>query len=373
MSLVFSRYIAALLLSRLLLIAGGMASVVVFLDFLSDGDQVIAESEELFVPIMRYSALRLPIILSQVLPISAFFAGLFTFAQLSRHSELAALHAAGVPKAHLAIAALPAAIIVAGLQFVIEDTAVPRATQALQAWGIGDYASRSDDGEEAFWLRQGDDILRYRGADATDHVLLDVTIFRRDASGNLTERVDAPTALFSEGRWLLRDATVIVAQEVERRSVGNYDWDTTLSPRLLEAVASHPRAASLAALLQAQSHSGTGNQPDYVFRVWVHERLSRPISTVLLVLLTIALARPSNRGPGGGWWFVVSMAVGFALWSIDGLLLKLGEHGLLVPWVAAWVPTFLIALAGGWIALYVEHQASWRDGRPPQRSLLGRS
>ena len=372
MSLVLSRYIAVLLLSRLVLIGGGMAAVVVFLDFLSDGDQVIAQSEELVLPILRFSALRLPLILSQILPIAAFFAGVFTFAQLSRHSELAALHAAGAPKAHLALAALPAALFVAILQFFIEDVAVPQATQALKAWGIGDYAS-GDDEEDVFWLRQGNDILRYRGADATDHVLLDLTIFRRDDEGNLTERIDAPTALFSGGRWLLRDAVVTSADTIESQSVSNYHWETTLSPRLLEAVASHPRAASLAALLQAQSESGTGNQPDYVFRVWVHERISRPISTIFLVFLTVALARPSNRGPGGGWWLVVSMSVGFALWSIDGLMLKLGEHGLLVPWVAAWVPTMLIALAGGWIALYVEHQASWREGRRRQPSLARRS
>ncbi len=372
MSLVLSRYIAVLLLSRLLLIAGGMAAVVVFLDFLSDGDQVIAQSEELVLPMLKFSALRLPIILSQILPISAFFAGVFTFALLSRHSELAALHAAGVPKAHLALSAMPAALIVAVLQFFVEDVAVPRATQALQAWGVGDYADSSDE-DEAFWLRQGNDILRYRGADATDHVLLEVTIFRRDASGNLTERVDAPTALFSEGRWYLRDAVVVSAETIEQIEIPNYHWNTSLSPRLLEAVASHPRAASLAALLQAQSQSGTGNQPDYVFRVWVHERISRPVSTVLLVLLTVALARASGRGPGGGWWIVISMSIGFALWSIDGLMLKLGEHGLLVPWVAAWVPTMLIALACGWIALYVEHQASWRHGRRSRPFAAGRS
>ncbi len=373
MSWIFSRYIAALLLGRLVLIAGGMTAVVVFLDFLSDGDQVIAQSDELFLPILRYSALRLPIILAQVLPISAFFAGCFTFAQLSRNSELAALHAAGVPKAHLAVAALPAALLVAVFQFMIEDLAVPRATAALQSWGIGDYVSGGEGEEQAFWLRRGDDILRYRGADATDHVLLDVTIFRRDTTGNLTERIDAPTALYDNGRWLLQDAEVTSANDVTRRSYPNYYWDTSLSPSLLEAVASHPRVASLSALLQAQSQSGTGNQPDYVFRVWLHERISRPISTVLLVLLTIALARPSGRGPGGGWWIAISMAIGFALWSLDGLMLKLGEHGLLVPWVAAWVPTFVIALTAGWVALYVEHQASWRDGRAPPSSVARRA
>ena len=70
---------------------------------------------------------------------------------------------------------------------------------------------------------------------------------------------------------------------------------------------------------------------------------------------------------------MISMSVGFALWSIDGLMLKLGEHGLLLPWVAAWVPTMLIALACGWIALYMEHQATWRDGRRRKPHLARRS
>ena len=73
-------------------------------------------------------------------------AALLTFAELTRHSELTAIAAAGVSKPRLAAAVLPVALLIAAVQFLIEDQAVPRAVAELRAWGIGDYDAPGDAG-----------------------------------------------------------------------------------------------------------------------------------------------------------------------------------------------------------------------------------
>ena len=96
MASVLSRYIARRLLARAILLLLGLAALMVILDFLANGDQVLADSDRILEPVLRYTVLRLPEILAQVLPITAMLACLLTFAELARHSELTAIAAAGV-------------------------------------------------------------------------------------------------------------------------------------------------------------------------------------------------------------------------------------------------------------------------------------
>ena len=177
-----SRYIARMLLARTLILLAGLGALMVILAFLADGDQVLAASDDVVLPILRYTVLRLPEILAQLIPITAVLATLLTFAELVRHSELTAMYGAGVSKPRLAVAVLPVAALIALAQFLIEDQAVPRAVSALRAWGIGDYGS-SDDARIATWLRQGDDIVRIQRFAAAPDELHGVTIFRRDPAG----------------------------------------------------------------------------------------------------------------------------------------------------------------------------------------------
>ena len=148
-----------------LILLAGLAALMMILEFLADGDKVIEAGGGVVLPVLRFTLLRLPEILAELLPVTAMLAALLTFADLSRHSELTAIYAAGISKPRLALAVLPVALLIALVQFLIADQAVPRRSAELRAWGIGDYGSAGD--EPAFsWLRHGDDILRIGGFDA---------------------------------------------------------------------------------------------------------------------------------------------------------------------------------------------------------------
>ena len=93
---------------------------------------------------------------------------------------------------------LPVALLIALVQFLIEDQAVPAAVGALRAWGIGDYGSASDEPAVA-WLRHGDDIVSVQRFDAAAGELGGVTIFRRDPEGNLIAELEAASASYEDG------------------------------------------------------------------------------------------------------------------------------------------------------------------------------
>src|SRR5919108_1351006 len=134
-----SRYLSRLFLMRFGFLMLGLALLVVFLDFLADGDEILEAGGGAVTPILRYTVLRLPEIVSELIPITAMLAGFLTFAGLARFRELTALLGVGLSKFTLAAAIAPAAILIGVMQFVLEDQALPVAVGELRAWGVADY------------------------------------------------------------------------------------------------------------------------------------------------------------------------------------------------------------------------------------------
>lgn len=352
---VLSRYIARRLLARTLVLLLGLAALLIILDFLANGDQVVAKSDGVLLPILRYTALRLPEILAQLLPITAMLAALLTFAELVRHSELTAIAAAGVSKARLATAVLPVALLIAMIQFLVEDQAVPLAISRLRAWGIGDYAPTGD-AQAGVWLRVGDDILRIRAADPGAGRLDGVTIFQRDKEGNLIAELTASSATYDDGKWTLNDVTraPIGPGAVER--VAHLRWSDDLSPTLLAAGLAEPREMPISRLLQVIQAPGLGTQPSYRYKLWLQARVAAPPTTIAMILIIVAMARPLSGRKAQGWLIAIGVSVGFVCWTFNGLVLTIGDLGLLPPVLAAWTPLTVFAASAAWLMLQQERR-----------------
>jgi len=358
-----ARYLSRLYLMRFAFLLLGLALLVVFLDFLADGDEVLEASGGAVLPILRYTMLRLPEIVAELIPITAMLAGFVTFAGLARFRELTALLGVGISKFKLAAAIAPAALLVAATQFVIEDQALPLAVGELRAWGVADYAS--SDGEKATWIRQGTDIVRIGRFDRAADRLQNVTIFRRDGAGNLLERVDAETAVYRGGDWSLqgvRRSTPGTPAEIEAQPLG---WPQGMSLDLLLSAATHPKETTLMELIDVGARSDLGTQPGYRYKLWLHERLAGPVTTLVLIMLTVALAQPFESRTGRGMLLAAWLAAGFVAWTFDGLVLTFGEIGLLPPVLAAWTPPAVFAVVAVWLMLHDERRKVRREPRVP--------
>jgi lipopolysaccharide export system permease protein len=353
-----SRYIGRLFLMRFAILLLGLAALVVFLDFLADGDDVIDAGVGIVTPIARYTILRLPEIVAELIPITAMLAGFVTFAGLARHRELTAMLGAGISKFKLAAAVLPAAVLVAGMQFLIEDQAVPLAVGELRAWGVGDY---SDSSSNTTWIRQGTDIVRIHRLDRAARTLNGVTIFRRDEAGNLLERIEADTAVQHGAGWTLegvRRSSPGAPKAVEQERL---DWPQGLRLDLLVSAATQPKETPLMALLEVSDQSDLGTQPGYRYKVWLNERLAGPVTSIVLILLTVALAQPFESRTGRGLLMAIWLGLGFVSWTFDGLVLTFGEIGLLPPALAAWTPVLVFAALAITIMLHDERRKVRRD------------
>ena len=165
MASVLSRYIARRLLARAAVLMSGLAALMMRSRLprqRRSGDR--RQRRRAAADPALHGLLRLPEIVAQMLPITAILAGLLTFADLARHSELTAMAAAGVSKARLALAVLPVALLIAGGP--VPDRGSGGAGRGQQAPGLGHRRLRPGRRRDALaWLRHGDDILRIRAFD----------------------------------------------------------------------------------------------------------------------------------------------------------------------------------------------------------------
>ncbi|MEM7026312.1 MAG: LptF/LptG family permease [Pseudomonadota bacterium] len=358
-----SRYLTRLFFGRFVIVLFGLSVLVVFLDFLADGDDILEAGGGSVAPILRYTALRMPEIVAELIPITAMLAVFLTFATLARHRELTAMHGIGVSKFKLAAAITPAALLVAAAQFAIEDQALPVAVGELRTWGVADYDSSNDD--KATWIRQGTDIVRIDRIDRAEDQLEGVTIFRRDGDGNLLERLEARTAVYRDGEWTLLEVRRSTPGERIVSEAAPLGWPEGMSPDLLLSATAHPKETSLIGLLGVSERGGLGTQPGYRYRLWVQERIAGPVTTIVLIFLAVALAQPFEGRRGTGVLMVIWLSAGFVSWTFDGLVLTFGEIGLLPPALAAWIPPAVFAVVAVWLMVHDERRKVKRDARAP--------
>lgn len=343
---VLTRYLNRMFLVRFAVVLFGVIGFAAVIDLIEVGPELVRLEEGGLAAGLRYFGLRLPIMLSELMPLAALIAGLLTVADLLRHRELVVIWSAGVrPLATLRML-LPVGLLLVGAKFAIDDVALPRATTELRLWGIGEYRHRPGEGQSGqdYWVRSGDDIVQISALAAAAGKVENITIYRRDPQGLLTERVSAGRAEPIPGGWRLLEATrsPVGAQVAERLPA--YDWPGVIDLERISLLARPPRELSLSQLWDIARGGGYGLRAPEPYRTWLHQRLASAFVPMLLMMLGFALVRRFSRTASIAPVFMAAVGIGFTLIILSGVTSALGEVGVLAPPLAAWGPPVLLAL-----------------------------
>ena len=326
--------------ARFITILLGVSVFVLTLEMLAYAKDILALDPGHLSILGRYLLARLPGTISTFLPISMLLAMLLVLTELSYRNEITALWSSGLSPARLVVQLLPLAVIAGGLNYVLNDMAIPAQAPQLRAWAIGDYGNEKlKVGEkDPIWMRAGTDILRAATANADSSELHNVIIFRRDGIGLLREQVYAETARLSGGRWDLANVVVYYRDNLQPSHLDTLVYSGALKPAAAGARSGAPEEMSLRELGYFIDNVGFGIRPVWVYQTWWHKRISLFFSALLMISLCIPLASRFRRGGGLGAQFAVGVGLGFLYFVVDGIAMTMGELGFVMPWLAAWLP-----------------------------------
>jgi LPS export ABC transporter permease LptG len=361
---VLTRYLNRMFLVRFAVVLFGVIGFAAVIDLIDVGPELVKAGDGGAGPALRYFGLRLPIMLSELMPIAALIAGLLTVADLLRHREMVVIWSSGVRPLTVLRMLLPVGLVLVGAKFVVDDVALPRATTELRIWGIGEYRHRPGEGQagEYYWVRSGDDIVRLAAPAAVVGKVEDVTIYRRDPAGILIERLTAARAEPAPDGWRLLDVTrsAIGAHTLER--LPDLDWPGVIDLERIGLLARPPRELALPQLWDIARSGGYGLRAAEPYRTWLHQRVASAFVPMLLMMLGFALVRRFSRTASIAPVFMIAVGIGFTLIILSGVTSALGEVGVLAPPLAAWGPLLLLAA----IVLLLgarDGLAGWRHGR----------
>jgi lipopolysaccharide export system permease protein len=350
---VFRRYINRGFIAYFAFMLAALTSLALTLDLAEEGDRVLGSVHGGALGLLRYSALRLPEIIGQMLPVSTLLGMIVILGQFLRHSEMVALWGSGVSPLQLMKALLPTALVLAGITLVNSDLAVPDTRSVLREWGVGEARKSgivTEDGAMA-WLLSGDDVVRAPNRADPSGALANVTIFRRDTDGRLLERIDAERATPQADGWLLSGVTRYGIDPAITTTLESLPWNGRIDVAALPLIVSQMRDLQSSDLLSLIAHAGYGQRPTDRYRTWLHARIASALVPALMICLAISLAQRFRRTGAFGALLLSSIGIGFGFLALDGVCLALGESGLMPAWFAAWSPKLaLVCLIGTFVA-----------------------
>lgn len=347
------RYATRLFFVHVGLMLLGFVALLQLLDILSNADDVLAEHGESFLTLLRYAWLRLPESIVFMMPFAVLMGSLLAVARLAQHNEVLALKAAGLSFYRLLLAFMPAAVVASGLYFIFSDRLAPMTNRALAEWDA--EAAAADEPIQVaprggIWVRDANVLVRVAVVIDQGRELRGITLFVRDAEGNLTQRITARAASYEDGAWRLFG---IERLDLIAGSGGTFSrftdrpWPTALTPGHFSDLATPPSGLSLSELVDFSTNPDVGNRPTYYYETWVQKRIALPVSVLIMLLLAAPVAQGLQRHGGVAGGLMAGLGLGFLYFVADGFVLALGEAGAIPPTLAAWSPPLMFASLGG--------------------------
>jgi lipopolysaccharide export system permease protein len=306
--------------------------------------------------------LKSPQVIIQLLPFVFLFGTLAAFVGLNRRSELIAMRAAGVSAWRFVLPAAGAAFLFGVLTVTVLGPAASAADGLFQRERSrlsGSVAGSS--APEAVWIREGDDsrqmVIRADRQDRAGGRLLGVTffIYTNDGEGlrSFSERIDAASASLSAGRWRLIDA---VGAQIGQRAVryATLDLPSSLADEEAFERFARPQSTpfwSLPAQIARIENAGF-SATSYDLRL--QQLLATPLMFAAMSILAAAFSLRLMRLGDLARMSAAAVVLGFGFFFINQAASAFGSAEVIPPWLAAWLPPLLTALAAFTLLFYTE-------------------
>lgn len=340
--MILRRYLTRMLLGRTLGALLGLAAMLQLLELFEKAGTIFAHGGVL--DILHFIALRLPAILGQILPLAVLIGALLAFRALAAGLEVTSLRAAGLSLGNMVSALLPACLLLALVQFGLQNEIAPRADRAFADWWarIVPAASKATP-PPRLWLRVGEDVAAVDTVSPNGRDLAGVEIITRSAAGDVTARITAPQATVGPQGWHLEPARIAMAGAPRSRDLPGYDWPAGPSATNMNALARPADSLSLERMIETLRGgwiSTQGRAADWTALYGALAVLFAPF--IMLLLAAPALLAPP-RSDGNGLMTATSLILGLGYLVCAGLLAAFGQSGTVPPWLAGWLApvTFL--------------------------------
>jgi lipopolysaccharide export system permease protein len=249
----------------------------------------------------------------------------------------------------------PVAGGVAALDFAVVEFVSPRAQRALDTWWTATAPPSERPKYKARPFRVGADVVLARQGDQAGDRLDDVRIYRRGTSGQLSERIVAASAVYTEQGWRLHQPTVTrVGESVITTSAPNQlTWRNSLDPKAVRLLFAPNQPLSANDARRALSE-GVSEKPEAYYLTQLHRALAEPLGALVMLLVASPVAFANFRSGNGVRFVVGAIGAGLLYLVTDGIMTAMAETGATPSLLGAWFAPVIFAAGALTALLYLE-------------------
>lgn len=354
------RFLGARFVEPFLTSLGAFSVIYLLADFFDHLDDLI-DYHGLGWLALQYFALKLPFIITQLMPVACLAGVLLSFALLSRNGEVLAFQGLGISRFEIALPLLALGLIISLADFGLSETVVPVASRRAKYLFTVRLKQRKLNAvfaDQRIWLRTRNGFLSVDSYDAVHQRLRGITFFRLDHGFQLQNLNKAKSGQWEGKRWQLKDVhEVLVDPKGEVSSAPEASFPVDFRPADFGLVRLDPEEFTLGELNRyIHSLRRKGLEPGgYV--VDRDLKYAMPLACLVMVAVGVALnLDPLPRRSTLGRSFALGLTIAFGYWLVLGFTSSFGRSGLIAPWMAAWVPNLIfLIIAASLFLLGEEH------------------
>ncbi len=296
--------------------------------------------------IVLYFLVKIPLIISQILPAVLLLALLVQLSLMQRDNEIVALESGGIPYRKLILFFVIYAIIWSGIQFGFSQyLGVPGQAKSEEIWdNLDKKKSKEEEVLKKIWIRKKNYMINMEKVWPKSQRASGVSVFRLNSDFTVIERVYLAESLYKQGSgWKLQGVELVdpqdfsVSTKKEDSLSLSLDLETLLTTKLYEDYEEMP-FWQLSKRIEILRQSGSNVEP--LVTAW-HMKLSYAFTVVLMALIGIVVVRIVDN-----IYLNISLGlcVTFLFYHVYVLGGTLGEKGIVPSWFGAWLGHFLFGL-----------------------------
>jgi len=337
-----------------------LLGVVVFTSLMFASDQFLYLVKQIstygipFSVAIKTVILQLPYIVVFTIPMGILLATILTFNKLSTNSELTVMRACGISLTRLAMPVLIFSFSLSVFSFIINEFVVPAANMKAKTLMMKAVAQKNlPEGKSNFSFQELDQnkqikrlfyISNYKHKKMTGVTVLDLS------NPDVIQVIQSKYGATNPEYWEFDQAamyTISGSGKIMNTALFKtmqLDSNINLSEIQNDHKARELNFFDLTKYIKTKAKTIEPKQIAYL-KVMLYEKIALPIASFFIVLIGIPLAiSPPRAKVNRGLLF--SIGVIFCYYILRAISSSLGEAQVLEPFIAAWLPNFIVLTLG---------------------------
>ncbi|MDA8306292.1 MAG: LPS export ABC transporter permease LptG [Deltaproteobacteria bacterium] len=318
----------------------GFVGIYLVVDFFERVDSMLQHHLK-FREIYLYFLCKIPLILTQGIPMSAIIASIIALGIMKRNRELIALDTAGLNPTYYVAPIAIAGLFLSIFHFCLAEYAVRPLNQRLyNTWQVKVQGKKPPMwmNPENMWYHQDDTIYQIGLYNKKQEVMHLVSIFFMNHNFRMKRRIDAQSMAWTPHGWLARKGLIVNYHDGKT----NEQWfnrkmlNLKITPADFKAGEIPPHSLGWLDLyrytkkVEREGFSATPYQVD------LNMRIASPLATFILTLLGILVAMRQGIHGGIAAGVGMSLIVAFAYLAVANIGSSLASAGTLPPFLGVW-------------------------------------